>query len=336
VSSARHWPRRILYGAILLLALHGAAWLGTLWLLEGELAVRRQELAAQGWQVALGGSRWTGWPLAARIDLHDVSLRSPDGRSGWHSAAVRFGIRITRPLWLVAEFAGPHTMTIAGIEVPVRTGRLAVAGRLLGVPVRAETTVLGLRAEGPGGVLAIETLDLRTSTDPRAAPGQVAATLSASATGIELPSPLLARSPHDFGPRIPALALEGSITAPLPAGPPTRDAAAAWHAANGRLKLDRLALRWGKLDVTGSAEFELDDRLQPAGGGTLSALGVPETADALAAAGAIPDGTARAVKALAALMAKPPRNEVELSLALTGRTVSLAHFPIARIPELHW
>ncbi len=88
--------------------------------------------------------------------------------------------------------------------------------------------------------------------------------------------------------------------------------------------------------MTGNAEFELDPQLQPVGSGVLRALGVAETADALAGAGAIPNGTARAVKALAALMARPPDNEVELALTLVDRSVVLAGFPIAAVPELRW
>ena len=35
-------------------------------------------------------------------------------------------------------------------------------------------------------------------------------------------------------------------------------------------------------------------------------------------------------------MARPPDNEVELQLTLADRALGIAHFPIARLPELHW
>jgi hypothetical protein len=110
----------------------------------------------------------------------------------------------------------------------------------------------------------------------------------------------------------------------------------AWRAAEGRLDLTRLALRWGKLDVVANAQLQLDAQLQPAGEGTVQAVGLPETFDALAAAGMMPAGTARAARAVAALMARPPDGEVELPVTLAERTLSVARFPVARLPEMVW
>jgi hypothetical protein len=332
----RRWQRRAVVAAIVLLVVHGAVWFGALWRLEAELAAREQELVAQGWEVTAGPAHWAGWPLAARLDIDGLAVTAPDKVTAWRSPKARFGFEFVRPLWLVSDLAGLHTLRVGGVEVPVQAGRLTLAIRLVGQPIRSELTVRGLRAEGPGGVLAIGRLDLRAANDPRAGAGQVALTVSGDAAEIDLPSPIMARTGSSFGPRIGALGLDASLTGPLPAGPPTRAAATAWRAAGGRLKLDRLSLRWSKLDVTGSAELELDAQLQPAGTGTLRAVGIPETADALVAAGAIPSGTARAVKALTALMARPPDNEVELQLSIVDRALGLARFPIARLPELVW
>lgn len=330
------WARRALAAALLLLAVHGAVWLAALWRLEAELGARRQALVDLGWQVAAGPTHWAGWPLAARLDVDGLDVKTPDGSAGWRSGTARFGIALARPLWLATTLDGPHAATLGGVEVPVQAANIALSARLIGQPVRSELVLRDLRAEGPGGVLAIAALDLHATNDLFAPAGRVALTVSATASDVALPSPVMARARGGFGPRIPALALDGSITAPLPAGPPTREDAAAWRAAGGRLQLTRLSLRWGKLDVGGSAELTLDGALQPAGSGTLRAVGVPETADALAEAGAIPGGTARAVKALAGLMARPPDNEVELALTLAGRILTLAGFPIARLPELRW
>ncbi len=215
----RRWPRRVATAAIVLLALHGAAWLAAMLRLEAELGMRRQELDAQGWRVSAGPARWAGWPLAARLDLDAPAVQSP-GATAWRSAAARFGASLARPLWLVTELDGPHVLTLGGIDVPVRTARLTVAARLVGQPQRSTLAVRGLHAEGPGGTLAIGALDLQATTDPAAAPGSVAAAIAATAADLDLPSPVMARAPGGYGARIPALALDASITAPLPPARP--------------------------------------------------------------------------------------------------------------------
>jgi Uncharacterized protein conserved in bacteria (DUF2125) len=116
--------------------------------------------------------------------------------------------------------------------------------------------------------------------------------------------------------------------------------AAAWRDAGGTLEIQRLAVNWGPLDLTGSATLALDDQLQPMGTGSARVIGYAETLDALAARGAISRSAATAAKAVLSLLAHAPADgsppDVKVPLTLQYRTLSMRQVPLLRLPELDW
>ncbi len=163
-------------------------------------------------------------------------------------------------------------------------------------------------------------------------------TLRLSAEAITLPPPPAAQAP--LGPHIASATIEGSLMGTLPADAASpAAAAAAWRDSGGKLVLRHLALGWGPLGVSGSAEVTLDAALQPDATATLRLVGMQETLTALAAAHVITTRAAQAAKAVAGLLTNASEGGapgVEVPLTLHDRSVSLGMIPLATIGKLNW
>ena len=163
--------------------------------------------------------------------------------------------------------------------------------------------------------------------------------MPASAEDISLP-PLPGGRPWPSGPDIASAAFDAALTGKLPGPGPVAARAAAWRDGGGTLALRHLALRWGKLGLSGSATMGLDDHLQPAGTATAALAGYDATLDALAASGTLAPRAVQAVKAVLAILARPPQGggprQVELPVTLHDRTLAAAGFPLLRLPEFLW
>ncbi len=345
--SAAH---RLLIGFLAALAVLAAAHTG-LWLfatgrLEDALAAWQAQNRAAGWTTSAGSPVRTGWPLAAAIEVPDLSLAGGEtdipGGLAWRAAHTELAVAFWQPRQLRIRIAGQQHLRLSGLpEVGFTAEQFEVTVPLdPGAPIlSADLAASGLHAAVTGGSVDIATLAMHTDDRPTAARGEAALAMTGSAEAIGLPSAGEDR-PWLFGSRIASISFDAALTGPVPGVADLATRAAAWRDGGGTLALHRLALGWGPLGLSASATMTLDEHMQPAGTATARVVGYDATLDALAASGTLAPRAVLATKAILALLAKVPAGggtpQVELPLTLNDRTVTAGRFPLLRLPELVW
>lgn len=209
-----------------------------------------------------------------------------------------------------------------------------------GTPARAiDLSGNNVRLTVPTGAVEIGTLSAHAEARPAAAQGEPALTLTGSAEAITLPSLPDGRS-WAFGPRIASISFDAALLGPLPGTPDLTARATAWRDGGGTLELQRLALGWGPLGLSGSATMALDEHMQPMGAATARLVGFDASLDALAKAGVLAPRAAQAAKGVLTILARAPEGggtpQVELPVTLQNRTLAAGRFPLVRLPEWVW
>lgn len=315
--------------ALLLVAADTVAW----WVLTGRMlqafADWQQLRVAEGVAVMTGPPARAGWPFWAEVILPDVTLATdaigqPDAL-GWQTAQLRLVYAPWHPAQVDMQLDGPQTLRFGSARPVMLTTAQVRAHLPLDASGQAQGVVItgrGLSLPLPGGLVGIDALTLRLRpTD-----------VFLSATDATLPGRSL-----PFGGTIASLDLHIRFPAALP---PWRDPAsvlAAWRKNGQRVLVDDLALRWGPLDVRGSASLGLDAAMQPEGSGTVKLTGFMEGVEALARSGAITRNDARVAATLLGLVARPGAGEgaeADLPWTLQDRTLSVGAIPLLRIPAL--
>ncbi len=115
---------------------------------------------------------------------------------------------------------------------------------------------------------------------------------------------------------------------------------AAWRDAGGAFLVQRLALGYGPLGLSGNGRFGLDERLQPSGEAQVQVLGYAETLKTLTASHVMTAHAAQAIGAVLALLARPPEGggapEVDAAVSLQNRTLTVAGFPLVQLSPITW
>jgi hypothetical protein len=338
----------IVVAVLVLLAGHALYWHWAAQRLEQGFLAWAADRRAHGWVVRAGQPERGGWPLAATVSVPGLHIEGgqadiPDGFA-WDAERVRLSIRLLRPGSLAIAAEGMQRLRLGDLpEIPYTADRLHADIPLEpGVPAHvADIVVRNLRAGMPAGKdatggLTVGLVQVHGEVRPAAPQGEPALAFTASAEAIGLPPNLS----WALGGRISSLSVDGALDGPLPRVPGFARRASAWRDGGGTLEIQRLALGWGPLGLTGSATLALDMHLQPMGTGTARIVGYAETLDALAASGAVTRNAAMAAKALSALIARAPEDggkpEIEVPLTLQDRTLSIRQIPLARIPEMTW
>ena len=344
----RRWRWLVIAPVLVIAVLLGADALLWRWAVQGLQTGFANWAAAEqsfGYAVTNGPARTGGWPLAAELHLSDIAIRGPLGdlpvNAAWTAAAVTLRMTLRHPRTLViAATGGQHLRLADDIDIP-----FTAESEFLTIPLQpnvpaqsATLEVAHLQAAAPLAGLAIAHLRADARQRPSARQGEPALGLTADATGITLPQP--PRLAWPLGPNIALIALDGALTGPMPRTPSLAARATAWRDGGGTLEVQRAALQWGPLDLTGSATLALDDHLQPMGAATAKIRGYVATLDALSSVHLIPSQAALAAKAVLGLMAHTPPDggppEVEVPLTLQNRQLSVGRIPLAHLPEFSW
>jgi hypothetical protein len=341
--------RRIVWGLGIGLALlaggHTLLWRWGEQQMERAMAVQFAQWRAQGWTVRAGTPQRTGWPLNVRLEVPDLALSGrfgPPGGIAWQAEAVALDVGLLHPRTLVIDILGQQHLRIGpGPEIPLTAqSARAMVALVPGVPPHdLEVALVGLRAGPPGAELTAARATLRLAEQLGAASGEAAISVALRAEELTLP-PAPGGSAWALGDRVAAVTLDGAVTGPLSTLPDPQARAEAWRDAGGTLALRKIALRWGALNLHGSATLALDGELQPMGTANIRATGQGETLDALAAGHVVAPRVAQAAKAVLALMARTPPDggpaSVELPLALQDSTLSMGRIPLVHLPHLRW
>lgn len=312
---------------LLLLALDTAAWLFACKRLDERVREAVVAAEADGWAVRAGPSTWAGWPVAAEVRFPTVAILGaqpvfPPGLA-WRAELVRVRVGLTHPTVLAVVAEGRQTIAAEGVPaVPFRTRHSQAAIDLTGrEPARAVIT--GFEAALPAGTLQVGAAELRFPPDR----------LAADLTEIVVP----VGGGHALAPAIGSLRLRAHATRPFPAGPTPAESARAWRAAGGSIEVSEAAVSWGPLAASGRVSIGLDEQLQPGADGAIDATRLPEFLDTLVGTGALARSAAVAAKAVVAILAAPAGGgAVSLPVTFHDGVLSLAHFPLLRLPPLVW
>lgn len=338
---------RAALGLALLLALLGAGhalawrWLGAR--LEEGLAAWAAARRAEGWQVEHGAPLRGGWPFAATLALPEFRLRgggaTVPGGVEWQAESVVLRIALPRPGRLLVDLPGRNHLRLgeAGFPFAAERLRLAMPIEREALPSEAALEAERLRLGTAHGALELGRLQAELDTRLGAAAGEPAVALRGRAGEVALP-PGLAAAPAVamLGPVVQELGFDLALTGPAPPGRHPAARAEAWRAGGGTLALHGLALRWGPVTANAAATLTLDEALQPMGAGALRLAGGAQAIEAAAAAGLVSPRSAATAQLMLRLMQRiPPEGgppQLDVPLTLEGRVLSLARFPLLRLP----
>ena len=333
----RHWL--ILPAGLLVLALLSLYWWISVRSLADGFSAWTASRRSEGWTVSNGPPAIGGWPWAATLSVPSIALHDnePDIPGGVSWSADRLVLRVVlwRPAILeLAPQGTQHARLSEGPDIPFSAKRMRIRLPLSNAPPYP-FDLAASAFQAPS--LTIGTVQLHGELRPDAQSGAPALAFSLVAQSIAPPPPLS----RTLGPRIASIAAEGALGGPLPNPENTlAQRATDWRDGGGTLELQRFALAWGPLDLSGSATLSLDDTLQPMGTGVVRVVGYSETLDTLAAHGLLPKPAAQTAKAVLSLLAQVPDDnsapEVEVPLTLQYRTLSMRQVPLVRLPELDW
>lgn len=168
-----------------------------------------------------------------------------------------------------------------------------------------------------------------------------AATLAIAVSGVDMPANVPQLLP---GPILQA-GLAGTIKGPFlppPGVEPPHDLAgflAHWRDAGGVLDLSKFDFAQGPLSLTGNGTLALDANLQPIGAGKITATGLSDLIDLLAARGAMHRKDAGIAKAVINGLEKPGaagRPEVTVGLSIQDNVVSFGFARLFKLPMIIW
>jgi hypothetical protein len=299
--------------------------------MEAEVADWKQAQTAAGFVVQAGAVRRGGWPFDAELILPAVTVATdtpgePDSVA-WQCDALRLVYAPWLPETLTFLVEGKQAVRLgAAAPVDVSVGRLDAhlplnaAGQAEGFVAAARDVAVPV-SDGP---LRIGALSVRVR--------QLDAFVSASDTTV--PGPTL-----PFGGTIASLDFHVRASGPIPLRRDVASALAVWRDHGLTLAIDDLILRWGPLDLRGSASLGLDGAMQPAGSAQVQLTGFMEVIEALARSGSISRNDARVAGTLFGLMSRPGASDVaeaDLPLTLKDRTLLVGAIPVARLPVVVW
>ena len=289
-----------------------------------------RQLAGAG-PISAAGVQITGFPTRFEVQATDLRLRGRDGLSDWQVPTITVTTPSARPTRFDLRLADRQTFTLSGQRMTLEgqntqariTTRIGLPPVLTGVEgsIDAPRLVLGDPALG---------LMLRADGARLVAPGDGQTfALDMQVTGATLPAPVLrVLDPANvLPPAIALVALDGQVQldAPLSPGTPAPSVAA--------LDLSRIALDWGAVQVTGSAQLRADGPGTLGGQITLHLQGWPLVLDALARLGIVPQDQMQMVRMLAASMVDPQTRALVLPLSVAASRIALGPIPLGRLPR---
>jgi hypothetical protein len=281
-----------------------------------------------------------GFPLSFRAEAQEVLLRDPalagpaEVRVPHLSAAARpwnFRVwRLAAPEGLTATFGSPEK-TVAKLTAREATGTVAPGADDGG------TVQIGLddAALDAGVRVAARRVELSLALPPHPPQSAEERAIAVAAAVRDLsvpvvPAPL--RNPLD------EVTVAAALMGPVPTAPP-KQAAAAWRDAGGTLELERVALRWGTLAVSGSGTLALDAELQPIAALSGAIEGYDELISALIAGGRLRAGDAGLARMALGFLAKPGpggRPQITTPFTIQDGQMQLGPVRLGPAPRIPW
>lgn len=264
------------------------------------IALWTEQQRAAGYEISYQGPEIDGFPLEHVARFKDPVIVSPQGWQ-WQGPTTTGRAWLWDPFTIRVEASGRHRVVHREDEAPSEV--LAEQARSV-VHLRRDGRFD--RASAGTGSLHISTAQEELSAErsvwslgPVTAGGEGGLqelALSGAVEALSLPED----KAGPLGPELRHLAVEATLVGELPTGA-QRHLLGQWRDAGGRLRLGRVQLIWGPLEVEGDGSFGLDRQFRPLGSFTARTRGLMQTLDILTAKGLLKPG--QAIPAKVALLA---------------------------------
>ncbi len=285
--------------------------------------------------VSFSGSSLRGSATQPLLSIHDVVVRGvADGQHWqWHLGDVILTLHPNDVNRIEATLPSPQNLYADGplgrTAITVWSRNLAATislfddGRLHAVNAIGD----GLTLVAPGAEAEAAGLALLVDHRPDDSVG-----IAGSLDHILLPETYRLAPP--LGGSIDVARLNAWATGLAPTAP---DSAPGWRDAGGALGVSEFAIEWGPFHLAMDGRTALDGRLRPEGRFSVAAAGLADALDAAHASHMIGDKAYRGLRAsldqIGRLRGTGPADEVRLSLAMAGGTLSWSGLPLARLPS---
>ena len=281
-----------------------------------------------------------GFPLAFRAEAQDVLLRDPALTEPAEVRVPRLAAtahpwnlrqwRLAAPEGLTASF-GPPAKPSVKLSAREASGMVAPAAAS-GVKVQIGLDDAAVDSGVRVGARQVE-LSLSLPQHPPKSSDERAIAVALAVRELTVPAvPAPLRNPLD------EIVLAAALMGPVPTAPP-RQAATAWRDAGGTLALERVALRWGTLAVTGSGTMALDAELQPIGAFSAAVEGYDELLTALVGAGRVRSNDAGLARMALGFLAKPGpggRPQIAAPFTIQDGQMLLGPVKLGPAPRIPW
>jgi hypothetical protein len=340
--------RFIALGAAILAAIgaYVAYWMSVAHAVPPALARWAESERAKGREVELGEPTVEGFPFRIVVRLPNLAYGAPVQEHAPRYEGERL-TAVAQP-WnlhhVIVRADGPQRVSWQDAPDAPRRSALVEAERAFASVVArgdeveriaVDLTKARIKADGAPGPVDIGRLQVHTrhpepppAGDQRpTAPGQIEAALEAE--NVSLPAPWSS----SLGQKLDHAAIVLKLTGKLDtdAG---RAGIAAWRDGGGTVEVERVDLRWGRLDATGDGTLALDERMRPMGAFGLHVAGWEAGIDAAVADGRIPKragDTARTALGLLSLGAKDAQGRLTIPVTLQNGAVLLGPVPVAEL-----
>ena len=324
--------RKLTFLVVILAALYGGYWFFGSRAIENSARQGLVDLQADGWDVRYSDLSTAGFPSRFDTTVTDLSLRSPDGLTGWNGPFVQVFALSYQPNKVIAALPQDFVLTVAGDDYAFTSDRLRASGA-----VRANSALALADITLEADQLAVSSARLGQITLNRglAALRAVRDMPNRYDTYLELndlarETPLLVRD--RLPDRLERFVFDGAMTFDRPLDRHGFDGTGPEPALR-EVDLRNMALDVADMSLTASGQLTVDALGVPDGRITFRTAQWRQLIDYLVVAGVIEPGMRRTVTNVAQAMAAGG-GELALPLSFQNGFMSIGPLPLGPAPRL--
>ena len=324
--------RKLTFLVVILAALYGGYWFVGSRAIENGARQGLVDLQADGWDVRYSDLSTAGFPSRFDTTVTELSLRSPDGLTGWDGPFVQIFALSYQPNKVIAVLPRDFTLTIEGDTFTVVNDRLRASGA---VKASSDLALSDITAEADQLAVSSARLGQITLNRGLAALRAVRDMPNRYDTYLELndlarETPLLVRD--RLPDRLERFVFDGAMTFDRPLDRHGFDGTGPEPALR-EVDLRNMALDVADMSLTASGQLTVDALGVPDGRITFRTAQWRQLIDYLVVAGVIDTGMQRTVTNVAQAMAAGG-GELALPLSFQNGFMSIGPLPVGPAPRL--
>lgn len=305
-------------GLALVVLMYSGYWFSLAFVLKSTVAEWVQAQRADGWNVTYDEPRLSGFPWHVKLQLDKVAIQGGVVHGGLEQLDLNVGL--LSPLTIEAVAQGRLDFTTPDLTTTGTAERATIS--LDGASWNLDLKGLSLSDNaGIGQLRASYTVS------------EEVATFSIRGNAIAVPPSV--DSP--LGREISGLEVRGTMSNPPPSY--SKLDVTRWRDQKSLIDVERLAVTYGVLSLSGSGTVALDEDLQPLSAFTVRAEGLFQTLGALQRRGLIAAKSVMLARVFLGAMAKRGSNgksSVSLPINVQGGVLSLGPQAVYKVPHITW